>query len=435
MKESYYNHTLIHNGTNLMFNSRSGALAVTDESYTHLLEILGDIHDITEVPDNLQDCFNAAKRGIFIVKDDCDELQEIEVRRNVAKYDLTRLDLTIAPTLACNFKCKYCYETPQSGVMTEGIQYSLLKFIEEQASRIKYLHVTWYGGEPLLAKDVIKRLSDAIISLCNQYDIQYYASIVSNGYLLDEDTISLLECVSVKQIQITLDGPRDTHNSRRICKTTTNSFDTIINNINLLLKNDKIQPSIRINVDKSNSDTVEDLISYLSSNLINHKIKIYLGKIEAHTDACKSIVSECYNSEDFADIVLNYGDLLSKYGFNESNKIPYPRTRLNYCPAEVLNAFVIDPKGYMYKCWNEVGDIQVSVGNINNGFSEILNSKNAAYVNRSVLNDLECRECKVLPLCMGGCPQSNKHTNVGHSCDQVKYMIQGVMKKYLENSR
>lgn len=432
MKESRFNHYTIHKGSKLAFNAISCALAITDETYERLMTQIRDIHSTEDVPNDLKECFNAAKQGKFIVEDDCDELLVLETKRNVDKYDLSKLNLTIAPTLSCNFKCKYCYETPQSGVMTEETQRHLIQFIEQQSNKIKNLHITWYGGEPLLAKEIIFSLSNEIISLCEQKDIRYSATMVSNGYLLNEETIQRLAELEVKTIQITLDGPRDVHNSRRVCKSSTNSFDTIIKNINCLLKDGRIMPSLRINVDKTNSNTIEELLSYLSTNLINHKIKIHLGKVEAHTETCKSIASNCFNNEGFAELVLNYSDQISKYGFDDENRIPYPRIRLNYCSAEILNSFVVDPNGYLYKCWNEVGDVDIAVGNIINGASEIFNTKNALRISHNPIKEEKCKDCKVLSLCMGGCPQTNEYKKTSHTCDQIKYMLQGIMEKYLE---
>ena len=44
--------------------------------------------------------------------------------------------------------------------------------------------MTWFGGEPLLAKEVIYRLSEAFIARTHDAGIAYTANIITNGYLL-----------------------------------------------------------------------------------------------------------------------------------------------------------------------------------------------------------------------------------------------------------
>ena len=52
-----------------------------------------------------------------IVVDNLDELERLEFFRNLSKYDMTNFGLTVAPTLDCNFRCKYCFEThPRNNV-------------------------------------------------------------------------------------------------------------------------------------------------------------------------------------------------------------------------------------------------------------------------------------------------------------------------------
>jgi len=52
----------------------------------------------------------------------------------------------------------------------------------------KYLSIMWYGGEPLLHKNVIYDLSEKFTSFCIKNSIAYSAAIVTNGFLLDSET-------------------------------------------------------------------------------------------------------------------------------------------------------------------------------------------------------------------------------------------------------
>ena len=70
------------------------------------------------------------------------------------------MELTVCPTLACNFACPYCFQghgrTYES--MSREVRDEVVSLAERMldASGASRLRVTWFGGEPLLAPDVIE---------------------------------------------------------------------------------------------------------------------------------------------------------------------------------------------------------------------------------------------------------------------------------------
>ncbi len=69
--------------------------------------------------------------------------------------------LTICTTMGCNFDCPYCFENHKAGKMSAEVQDDVVALAERMldAAQRKALSVTWFGGEPLLAPDVIEALS------------------------------------------------------------------------------------------------------------------------------------------------------------------------------------------------------------------------------------------------------------------------------------
>lgn len=435
MKQSRFNeYFFAPDGKKLAFNSYSCGLAVVDDEYEKLMSKLDKITD-NNIPKELQKCYEAAREGMFIVPDDYDELLELYTKRNFQKYSLESLGLTIAPTLACNFKCIYCYETSKPGIMSSNVAKKIVDFVKFESDQIKNLNISWYGGEPLLAKELIYSLSNKFIEICNEKNIEYNAFIISNGSLLDEDTISeLIEC-QVRGIQITIDGPPEIHNSRRVNKANIGTFDLLIENINKLLKTNKIEVVLRINVDKKNDSEVDKLIAILDERLVNKDVKITFGQVTAYTEACRTIEGDCYNNGEFAVKLLQYYNILVKYGFDEYNEFPYPEVKLNYCCAELMNSFVIDPEGYLYKCWNEVGNISGAVGNIKNDLYDVTCYKNGKWLKRNPFDNSKCINCSLLPVCMGGCPHNDMILHNNNVCDMIKYNIKDIMLKYYEMSK
>ena len=376
--------------------------------------------------------FEAACEGMFIVDEDCNELLDLYIKRNFQKYSTESLGLTIAPTLACNFKCIYCYETSQPGIMSQEVADKIVDFVRFESDHLKNLSISWYGGEPLLAKELLYSLSERFMAICQEKSINYNAFIISNGSLLDDETILRLIKYQVKGIQITVDGPPEIHDCRRISKDGNKSFDLLINNINKLLLTGEIEVVLRINVDKSNDGDVERLFKILDQRLVNKNIKVTFGQVTAYTEACRNIEHNCYDNGEFAVKLLHYHGIMSKYGFDEYNDFPYPEVKLNYCCAELMNSFVVDHKGYLYKCWNEVGNRDRSVGNIAEGIYDITGYKNGTWLKRNPFDNEKCSNCSLLPVCMGGCPYNDLVLNKSNVCDLIKYNIKDVMIKYYE---
>lgn len=435
MKESRFNEYYVaDDGVKLAFNSYSCGLAVVDEVYENLLKNLNNLSK-NNVPDNLKECFDAACEGSFIVDDDFDELLELSTKRNFQKYSMESLGLTIAPTMACNFHCIYCYETAKSGIMGGDVYRSIVDFVEYQAPHLKNLGVSWYGGEPLLAKDVIYKLSEEFLKICEKNRIEYNAFIISNGSLLDDETIEKLIKHHIGGIQITIDGPPEVHDNRRVNLHGDGTFELLINNINKLLKTNKIEVIIRVNVDKENINQVEKLISLLADRLICKDVKITFGQVTAYTEACKDIESTCYDNGEFAEALLKFYDILQKYGFTEYNQFPYPEMKFNYCCAELMNSFVVDHEGYLYKCWNEIGNVSRTIGNLKQGIYDISCCKNGFWLQRDPIKDVKCSKCSMLPACMGGCPHNDIVLKKSGVCDLIRYNIKNIMLKYYDMSK
>ena len=170
-----------------------------------VLEELDENHPIIE---------RFAKRGIIA---NFDELAALETMGRAACGLPHGVGLTICPTMGCNFDCPYCFEDHGRGKMSEEVQDDVVALTERMldASDIKNLHVTWFGGEPLLAPGVIASLSKRLMALVEERGGGYDAGITTNGYLLTQDVVDMLERYKVSSMQVTIDGLGPTHDATR----------------------------------------------------------------------------------------------------------------------------------------------------------------------------------------------------------------------------
>jgi uncharacterized protein len=402
-------------GYHIAYNAMSGAVALmTDENY----EVYGKIKEklASDSPpdftDEEKELLKQLEYGHFLCDDNLDEVEALHFRHNIDRYDRTSLGLVLAPTLACNMACEYCYEANKKGRLSSQATEKLVTFVEERAPGISRLDVNWYGGEPLLAMDIIEDLTETFLDLSEEFKFEYGSSMISNGYLMTPKVTDKLKDFKIGSIQITIDGPARIHNVKRPLKNGKPSFETIIENIQYAA--DKISIGIRVNVDKNfTSDIIRELLQELIDAGVQDKVGVYFGQLEASTQVCSNISESCYETADFSKIEIEYYRLLLENGFR-IDRLPSPMS--TFCMAQVVNSFLVDPDGDIYRCFNHVGDKSMIMGNI----AEEINYQNPNFTrlfNFHPFQDETCGVCNYLPICMGGCPA--RRTDRGLTGDQL----------------
>lgn len=350
-------------------------------------------------------------KGRMLINVEDNELAYIDLISKASRLGGQGFGLTIAPTLECNFICPYCYEKGHRyNTMTEDILEGTIKFIHQNMIGKNELHISWYGGEPLLAIDMIEKITKSIV----EHKYNYFATMVSNGYLLTKAMAQKLKELNISNIQITIDGPESIHNQRRILKSGEGSYQQILNNI--VESCEIINTTIRVNVDKDNIHLVDKLLDDLDTKNLQGKIKMYLAPIDNINDVCNG--EKCFTSEEFAKEQMRFYNKHHNRGYVFID-VPLPRPGI--CGAVNLFSYVVDPLGDLYKCWDNIGHKNEKVGNISKPIK--IEGKLLKWLSHDCLTDHDCRECKVLPVCMGGCPnKAITFGSEGKNCDHLKYV-------------
>ena len=413
MKWSRYAH-LFHSKRNgwLLYNSASNAfMQLEDEETAELVQKIAEDaehFDFSSVPQ----IYLTLRSGGFLVKDtqDDDLYNILKMQRLYQNYATDTMILTVAITRACNFNCSYCYEHSRSGVpMTEEMADQVAAFAgKHKASK---LHVVWYGGEPLLAFDRVLYLDKKLQALGKEYS----AMLVTNGYLITEEICGKLNDLKVGTVQITLDGNEKTHNSRRALLNGKETFQVILNNLDILMRSEyKGIIHIRVNVDTRNEDEFIEVYRMIHDKYPDEygkRISVYPGFVKGddHPD-----ISCFYDSEDKGRFILSVAE---KYDVNPMSLFP-ERTAAG-CTLTKKDAYVVGPEGELYKCWDDVGIPESVIGYVykRGGWNTALIAE--GMVGASYLDSQECRECFYFPVCDGGCHrarQKNLHDDCNRDC-------------------
>ncbi len=305
------------------------------------------------------------------------------------------LELIILPTEQCNFRCTYCYEDFSLGKMQKPIVAGIKKLLTARVPGLKVLKISWFGGEPLAAKDIVFDISRHAVWLKEQYShFSYLSAMTTNGYHLNVELLNKLNQVGVTEFQISLDGPNEIHNKSRIRADGAGTYEKIwANLIAAHRSNLDFKVILRLHVTPDNILFLPKLMDEINVNFKNDpRFTIFFKTIEnlggpnaksfqvVHGKDKPAILSELYKLVD-PRIQINK---------IENNK-PY------ICYAAQGNSFLIRSNGRLGKCTVALNDARNDIGQITPDGEFILDNEKLSPWLRGITNfNLKNLECPVV---------------------------------------
>ncbi|PWJ95677.1 uncharacterized protein C7380_10492 [Oceanotoga teriensis] len=363
-----------------------------------------------------KDLLNILSENKFLIEDNFSEEFFINnLILNKIKNNDT-LNLILFSTLNCNFECSYCYQHHKKINFDSYNINSIFKFIDLNIKDKKTLNLSWFGGEPLLSLNKINDVNSYIIN--NYSNIKFNSSIVTNGYILSNKiTKNLVENLNIKFFQVTLDGNQETHNKNRFLKINknVNTFKVIFENLINLLKNyNNIILTLRINI---YSDMKTENLNFLK-NFLNYKNKIIISLNPIHKNPEKSpgLLEE---KTIIIKKIINFYLYIKNLGFNVDHW--FYEDKYNSCKAGTKNTYFILPNSKLIICTGTDFNENNIIGQINNDGNLFFYKHKNTFSEKLSLDD-ECKKCKVLPLCLGGCNYI-KEIKKKKSCIPQKYFL------------
>lgn len=411
---------------NLIYNTYSGSFACFDNQTQQIFDDIEYISKNDNLDSQTKEIIDNLFQLGFIVDNKRNEDEELKLQGRLMRFANNQINLTIAPTLNCNMRCPYCYEEKKNINMNELIENDIVKFVKKmyEDRKFKYMSITWYGGEPLLSVDTIFRLSEKFILFCNEKGIKYDAGMISNGVLLTYDLGRRLkeEC-HLSFVQVTIDGMPDYHNKKRCLIDGRESFPIIVNNVDAC--KDLFKIAVRVNVDEINKDNVQKLVDYLiDEKKWGENPFIYYAPVREY-DTNKQ-TTKCLSTKEY----INKEMQLTEKCMNINSKVKeylYPKIRVMGCGSISIGSYVIDPLGNLYPCFNVIGNIEESIGNVHS-----YGKKNSNYIKWYVTEpDEKCYTCKLFPICGGGCPYDQLRYSKS-TCDKTILSVQNRLKVLYE---
>lgn len=314
-------------------------------------------------------------------------------------------EFILLPTEKCNFRCTYCYEDFEIGKMSLALQAGIEKLLLARIPQLKNLRFSWFGGEPLLAKDVVLRLSRFAKKLCDDNAVVFSGGLTTNAYLLERDLAAELVENNQNFFQITLDGTAEEHDQLRRRADGAGTFDKIWRNLESMKEiNGDFDCQIRLHLRKSNLKNMEVLVAEIAKEFGNDKrYRIdYQHLRNMGGEGGKTVVDPLKHSQ-VAELEMYYDGIFQRNrpvqegdasSFGEDEYTPIRVKAANagesagsqraedfvagepyICYAAKPNSLVIRANGRIGKCTVALADERNDIGYISDEGKVVLNDK------------------------------------------------------------
>ena len=421
MKQSKYNCILQDNTGMVIYNAATDQLvALTPQLANIFNEGKAAPEKIKAQHAELYD--HLLQKGIFVC-DDADETETYIRKREEYERSSGEYTITINPTLACNMSCWYCYESHKNmPAMSADVKQSVLLLIDKLLAdnKLKKLNLSFFGGEPLLYFDkVVVDIINHAKMRCKAFDAKLSIHFTTNAYLLTDNVLKQLEGLDVS-FQITIDGGKQVHDSVRKTKGGEPTYARIVEHIHQTLSRG-FSVGVRFNYTAKSIPSFIDVVKDFShlqqeqKQLVNFTFQRVWQDNEGDASQVEQQVEHIERAFEQAGLFVNNA---------KSYIVPY-------CYADGVNTAVVNYNGDLFKCTARDFAPKSKEGTLAADGTLRWNERLRKRISIRHGSDT-CLQCRIYPICHGGCSQMKLEAPDGiSSCpkgyddDKIQEIMEG----------
>ena len=410
-------------GYNICLDVHSGAVHVLDDVAYDILDYcdenmseqppekmyteLSAKYDKDDLTETYQALYELYQNGQLFSPDDYEQFADMMTKAPVKS-------MCINISHDCNLRCEYCFAAKGDFgqgrcLMSLETAKKAIDFIIANSGTRHNLEVDFFGGEPLMNFDVVKKTVEYARSIEKQHNKNFRFTITTNGLLLDDDKIDFIN-KEMSNVVLSLDGRKEVNDRLRVTPNGKGSYDTIVPKYQKLVasRGDK-DYYVRGTFTKHNLDFTNDVMQM--KNLGFEQLSIEPVVSDPQLDY--SIKSEDLPAvfkeyERLADTIIESrrkGDYFNFFHFMiDLNQGPCAIKRLRGCGCG--NEYVaVTPQGDIYPCHQFVGHDEYKMGNLNDGTFN--NDMKLMFAKANVYSKENCKNCWAKFYCSGGCNANN----------------------------
>lgn len=428
-------HQYKNNGYNIVLDVNSGSIHVVDDVVYDALEMIKEEDNryadatIKRVASALTDKYKEQEITEQDISEVFDDLKELEEQGTLFTKDVYKdgvIDFkkrqTVVKALClhiahdCNLACRYCFagEGEYKGdrsLMSYEVGKKALDFLVANSGSRRNLEVDFFGGEPLLNFDVVKRLVAYGREIEKTKDKHFRFTLTTNGVLLNDEVIAFAN-EEMDNIVLSIDGRKEVHDHMRPFKNGMGSYDYIIDKFKKVAESRKqTKYYVRGTFTHNNLDFVEDVLSLADEGFEQISVEpVVAGPEEPYAIREEDIPTICEGYDRLAKEMLKREK--EGKGFNFFHYMidlsggPCVYKRLSGCGSGT-EYLAVTPWGDLYPCHQFVGEEEFCLGNVDDGI--VNTDMRDTFKLCNVYAKEECRNCFAKFYCSGGCAANAYH--------------------------
>lgn len=420
-------HLFQNNGFYIVLDGNSGSVHDVDEVAYDIIgmyentpreeiitKITSKYNDVTaaDVEEVFDDIETLKKQGMLFSEDRFQGVAD-----KIAKKPMVIKALCLHVAHSCNLACTYCfagqgkYQGEQALMSFETGKRALDFLIEHSGSRHN-LEVDFFGGEPLVNFEVVKKLTAYARSIEKEHNKNFRFTLTTNGVLIDDDVIDFCNH-EMSNVVLSLDGRKEVNDRFRKTINGKGSYDLILPKFKKLVAARKGKGYyMRGTYSRYNTDFVKDILHMADE-----------GFSELSMEPVVAAPKDPYAlREEDLPILLEQYDILGKE-MDRRRKEGRPFTFYHYmidlaggpCIVKRVSGcgvgteyMAVTPSGELYPCHQFVGDERFCLGDVFNGVKN--QELREEFRGCSVYAHRECDDCFARFFCSGGCVANAYHT-------------------------
>ena len=357
--------------------------------------------------------------------------------------------IQLQTTRMCNFRCRYCFFANDNKVTRNHENKSMdwataqksIDFLFDNSKDSETITISFYGGEPFLNFDVIKKAVTYAKSKFISKELRF--STTTNGSIMNHFVADFLAKNNVS-LMISLDGSKDIQdNHRKFNRTGQGTFDTVIKNVQLLKQchSEYFNRRVVFNPVMFADESYQNIVNFFKNIGVNpEKVKKQYANMKGIDYNYNFINSEFINMTQYdryreynADQIENMEKVFKQNSITPAEYLPQ-----GGCVPGLIRLFVtVD--GDFYPCEKVNETPNLCIGNISQGF-DFGQVERLANIGNLTYN--KCKQCwavRFCNMCIIHCTDAetgNVSCQARNAfCDVTKQMAKSYLEKQTETCR
>ena len=331
-------------------------------------------------------------------------------------FKIKALCLHVAHT--CNLNCSYCFASQgkyhgERAIMSLDVGKRAIDFLIENSGYHRNLDIDFFGGEPLMNWDVVKKLVEYGREQEKLHNKNIRFTLTTNGVLLDDEVTDFCNR-EMHNVVLSLDGRKEVNDRFRVDYKGEGSYDRIVPNFQAFVsKRQGKSYYMRGTFTHYNVDFLED---------IKHMLDLGFTELSMEPVVTDSTSPSALTKEDMPVIFEQYEELarLMIQRYKEGRPFTFYHYMLDLTCGPCIYKRVagcgsgteylaVTPWGDLYPCHQFVGDESYKMGDIYNGVENLELREKFASCN--AYSRPECQDCWAKLYCSGGCAANSYHAS------------------------